>query len=96
MSCVVVEAAQRAAAQSLARTPELLDVLDEAGVVDAGGQAYVLLLDVVSELLGGDPAEPLGDVRAVSFRRTDRRGPARWTRNVRGDVRRCAVPTRRR
>ena len=58
----VIEAAQRAAAQSLARTPELLDVLNEAGVVDAGAQAYVLLLDVVSELLGGHPAEPLGDV----------------------------------
>ena len=49
----VIEAAQRAAAQSLARTPELLDVLTEAGVVDAGAQAYVLLLDVVSEVLGG-------------------------------------------
>lgn len=60
-AAVVVEAAQRAAAESLARTPELLDVLAEAGVVDAGGQAYVLLIDVLSEMLGGDPAEPVGD-----------------------------------
>ena len=43
----MLDAARRAAADSLARTPELLEVLAEAGVVDAGGQAYVLLLDVL-------------------------------------------------
>ncbi len=56
---VVLDAARRAAADSLARTPELLEVLAQAGVVDAGGQAYVLLLDVLAELLGGEPAQPL-------------------------------------
>ena len=30
-----------------------------AGVVDAGGQAFVLLVDVLVEVLGGAPAEPL-------------------------------------
>ncbi len=61
-AAVVIDAARRAAAESLARTPELLDVLAEAGVVDAGGQAYVLLIDVLSELLDGDPAQPLSDL----------------------------------
>ena len=54
-------AAGRAAGRprSLARTPEQLDVLASAGVVDAGGQAYVLLLDVLVEVLGGAAARPL-------------------------------------
>ena len=55
----VAEAAQRAAWTSLARTPEQLDVLALAGVVDAGGQAYVLLVDVLVETLGGAAAQPL-------------------------------------
>jgi len=55
----VVLAAQRAAHEALARTPEQLDVLASAGVVDAGGQAYVLLVDVLAEVLGGAPAQPL-------------------------------------
>ncbi|MGK7297073.1 MAG: DegV family protein [Candidatus Wenzhouxiangella sp. M2_3B_020] len=37
--------ARRAAHRSLARTPEQLDVLRDAGVVDAGGQGFVDLLD---------------------------------------------------
>lgn len=37
--------ARRAAHRSLAGTPEQLDVLREAGVVDAGGQGFVDLLD---------------------------------------------------
>jgi uncharacterized protein len=55
----VVRAAQRGAHQALARTSEQLDVLASAGVVDAGGQAYVLLIDVLVEVLGGGPAQPL-------------------------------------
>ena len=55
----VVEAAQGAARQSLARTPEQLAVLASAGVVDAGAHAYVLLLDALVEVLGGSPARPL-------------------------------------
>ena len=55
----VAAAAQRAARESLARTPQLLDVLASADVVDAGGQAYVLLVDVLVELLGGELAQPL-------------------------------------
>ena len=55
----VVGAARAAAGQSLARTPILLDVLAAAGVVDAGAQGYVLLLDVLAETLGGEPAVAL-------------------------------------
>ena len=55
----VAEVARAAAAESLRRTPEELASLAAAGVVDAGGQAYVLLLDVLVEVLGGAAAEPL-------------------------------------
>ncbi len=55
----VATASLRGAEEALSRTPELLDVLAEAGVVDAGGQAYVLLLGVLVEVLGGPPAQPL-------------------------------------
>ncbi|HZA04885.1 MAG TPA: DAK2 domain-containing protein, partial [Propionibacteriaceae bacterium] len=55
----VAEAAQRAARDALARTPSQLAVLAAAGVPDAGGQAYLLLLDALVEVLGGAPAEPL-------------------------------------
>ena len=59
MHLAVVQAAREGARESLARTPEQLDVLASAGVVDAGGQAYVLLLDVLAEILGGAAAQPL-------------------------------------
>jgi uncharacterized protein len=55
----VVQAAREGARESLARTPDQLEVLASAGVVDAGGQAYVLLLDVLAEILGGAAAQPL-------------------------------------
>ncbi len=55
----VALAAQAAARDSLARTPDQLAVLADAGVVDAGAQAYVLLIDVIVEALGGPAAEPL-------------------------------------
>ncbi|HEX8488513.1 MAG TPA: DAK2 domain-containing protein [Propionibacteriaceae bacterium] len=57
----VAAAAQSQAREALQRTPEQLGVLARAGVVDAGGQAFVLLLDVVVEVLGGPTAEPLLD-----------------------------------
>ena len=55
----VAEVARAAAAESLGRTTGELPSLAAAGVVDAGGQAYVLLLDVLVEVLGGPAAEPL-------------------------------------
>jgi DAK2 domain fusion protein YloV len=55
----VARVAQSAARAALARTPQQLEVLARAGVVDSGGQAFVLLIDVLVELLGGARAEPL-------------------------------------
>jgi uncharacterized protein len=65
-SLAVARAAQRAAKEALARTPDQLDVLAAAGVVDAGGQAYVLLLDALVESLHGEPARPLTAVAPVA------------------------------
>jgi DAK2 domain fusion protein YloV len=50
---VVVEAARQAAADALAATPELLSVLRDAGVVDAGGAGFVLFLDALLHVLDG-------------------------------------------
>lgn len=55
----VAEAARSAAAAALNGTVNQLPALRQAGVVDAGGQAYLLLLDVLVEVLGGRPAQPL-------------------------------------
>jgi DegV family protein with EDD domain len=43
--CEMFEYGLQCARESLARTPELLPVLKQAGVVDAGGQAFVDLLE---------------------------------------------------
>ncbi len=50
----VLEAAAIEAEGSLARTPSLLPVLAEAGVVDAGGQGYVILLRGILRHLRGE------------------------------------------
>ncbi|MDF2748251.1 MAG: hypothetical protein K0S98_2538, partial [Propionibacteriaceae bacterium] len=55
----VARATQVAARSALARTPQQLPILADAGVVDAGGQALVLLIDVIVEVLGGEQAKPL-------------------------------------
>ncbi|HEX4433388.1 MAG TPA: DAK2 domain-containing protein [Acidimicrobiales bacterium] len=57
----VVERARGEAADALARTPEMLPVLAQAGVVDAGGSGYLLLLDAFLLVLDGRPLpEPSG------------------------------------
>ena len=49
----VMEASVKAAKESVSRTPYLLPVLREAGVVDAGGQGlYILLEGILRYLLG--------------------------------------------
>ncbi|MEL4164593.1 DAK2 domain-containing protein [Corynebacterium bovis] len=57
----VARAAADAARSALARTPDLLPVLREAGVVDAGGRGFVVLLDALVETLAGDDAGGAGD-----------------------------------
>ncbi len=50
----VVEAAHVAAQQAVERTPEQLPVLRQAGVVDAGGEGYRLLLEGMLRTLRGE------------------------------------------
>ncbi|BAU95691.1 dihydroxyacetone kinase [Corynebacterium suranareeae] len=49
----VVSAAVNAARTALARTPSQLAVLREAGVVDAGGQGLVILLEALADQITG-------------------------------------------
>ncbi|MEO7985895.1 MAG: DegV family protein [Gemmatimonadales bacterium] len=44
---------------ALARTPELLAVLREAGVVDAGGKGFVRMIEGVVRYIEGDPILPV-------------------------------------
>jgi uncharacterized protein len=62
----VLDAARARAADALERTPDLLPVLKEAGVVDAGGTGFLLLLDVLLHVVDGrkvpEPTEVEGPV----------------------------------
>ncbi|HVX23607.1 MAG TPA: DAK2 domain-containing protein [Acidimicrobiales bacterium] len=60
----VAEAARAAAADALDHTPELLEALARAGVVDAGGAGYLLLLDALLAVLDGRPLPPAPPVDA--------------------------------
>src|SRR5690606_5562406 len=51
----VLEAARAQAAATLELTPTMLPVLAQAGVVDAGGAGFVLLLDVLLHVVDGRP-----------------------------------------
>ena len=56
----LVRGARDASRAALERTPELLPVLAQAGVVDAGGAGLCLLLDALCNVVAGDalPAAP--------------------------------------
>jgi len=76
----VVESARAGAADALARTPEMLPVLAQAGVVDAGGSGYLLLLDAFLLVLDGRPLpEPSGvdapDLSGLNGSWTEHDGP---------------------
>ncbi len=71
----VLDAAKGAAASALARTPDQLPVLKAAGVVDAGGAGFVLLLDAflhrsaerplpIPEMVAVDPLVTVGPARS--------------------------------
>ncbi len=49
----VLDAARAQGADALERTPDMLSVLKEAGVVDAGGAGFLLLLDVLLNVVDG-------------------------------------------
>jgi len=66
----VLEAANLEGEASLLRTPELLQVLADAGVVDAGGSGFMLFLSAALNVIGGRPipepkeiAPPMESVR---------------------------------
>lgn len=60
----VLEAAVEQGRIALAKTPEMLPVLKEAKVVDAGGQGYLFLLDGALRALKGQPVE--SDLKLVT------------------------------
>jgi DAK2 domain fusion protein YloV len=51
----VLHAARAAGGEALDHTPELLPVLKDAGVVDAGGAGYLLLLDAALNVVADEP-----------------------------------------
>ena len=71
----VLDAARDAGRVALENTPELLPVLAEAGVVDAGGAGFLLLLDAMLHVAAGRPLpqpEPVSGVpAAVAAQHTD-------------------------
>ena len=54
----VLGAASRRAHEALEHTPDLLPVLKDAGVVDAGGAGFVLFLDSALHVVDGQPLPP--------------------------------------
>jgi DegV family protein with EDD domain len=51
---------------ALARTPELMAALKEAGVVDAGGKGFVRMLEGVVRYIEGDPILPLTETNGAA------------------------------
>ena len=68
----VLTRATENARDALERTPELLDALRLAGVVDAGGQALVVVLDALAEVVQGVRRPRSVAPRAVVQPREDR------------------------
>ncbi|MGH9154694.1 MAG: DAK2 domain-containing protein [Acidimicrobiales bacterium] len=62
----VLTAAHGAGTDALARTPEQLPVLKEAGVVDAGGVGFMLLLDALLHVVDGRPLPEPADAPVAS------------------------------
>ncbi len=51
----VLRGARDAGRDALRRTPDMLQVLKDAGVVDAGGAGFMLLIDAALYVVAGDP-----------------------------------------
>lgn len=51
----MLRVARAAGRESLANTPELLPVLKDAGVVDAGGAGFLLFIDAALHVVDGEP-----------------------------------------
>jgi DAK2 domain fusion protein YloV len=71
----VLDNCHQAATDALRRTPEQLPVLRQAGVVDAGGAGFVLLLDAFLHVVAGRPLpEPATPTPAAPARQIDPAG----------------------
>jgi uncharacterized protein len=84
-SCTLVEVldvACTAGREALDRTPELLPVLKEAGVVDAGGAGLMLLLDAALHVVDGRPVPEPPEVAPAAAHLSD----AVATVHAEGDV----------
>ena len=81
----VLERAYDAACDAVEKTPQLLPVLRDAGVVDAGGKGFTLLLAALLEVVDGR-ADPRAGGR--------QHDPGRRHRAPRGRRRRRACATR--
>lgn len=57
----LLRAVAASAREALARTPEQLQVLAEAGVVDAGGAGLLVLVEALVAVVTGDDPQPLPD-----------------------------------
>jgi DAK2 domain fusion protein YloV len=70
----MVDAVRAGAYEALARTPEQLPVLKQAGVVDSGGSGLVLLFDALAHVIDGRPL-PEPDASATAARPSAPRSP---------------------
>jgi uncharacterized protein len=69
----VIEEAHLVASDALARTPEMLPILAHAGVVDAGGTGFLLLLDACWSIV--DVTHPIPEPTGVPDLDLSRLGP---------------------
>ena len=67
----VLSAARERGRDALARTPDMLPVLKDAGVVDAGGAGFLLLLDSFLHVLAGEPMPEPDDSAGPSAEQLD-------------------------
>ncbi|MHB8379466.1 MAG: DAK2 domain-containing protein [Acidimicrobiales bacterium] len=64
----LVRGARDAATEALAKTPDQLDVLKQAGVVDSGGAGLVLFFDALSFVVANDELPVAPDANAIVVR----------------------------
>jgi DAK2 domain fusion protein YloV len=68
----MLEIAVQAAAESVERTPDLLPVLKEAGVVDSGGMGLFYLLEGMLRWVDGEPLDtPVAEIQPLSALKLD-------------------------
>ena len=67
----LLEVAVQEADASVKRTPNLLKILKEAGVVDSGGYGLLVILTGMRRYLDGQPVEATGDTDTAADTRTD-------------------------